>query len=78
MACPFCSINTPAEVRLVLFLIQILNYMWIEAMFVNRLQLQGQCFMGAICLDTAWLTLRVTAVLASMFLNAPAMRLMYV
>ena len=29
-------VEMPAAVRLSLFLIQILNYMWIEAIFVNR------------------------------------------
>ena len=72
------SINTRPEVRLVLFLNQIFNYMWIEAMFVNRTETTEDCFAGAICLDTSWIVRRLSAVIFGFLLGTPAMRIMYV
>ena len=69
-------IATPAEVRLAMFLIQILNYMWIEAIFVNRNEMSEDCF--AVCPDTTWITRKIGAVLFAFFLSIPAMRIMYV
>ena len=69
-------IATPAEVRLAMFLIQILNYMWIEAIFVNRNEMSEDCF--AVCPDTTWLLRKVGAIVFAFFLSIPAMRIMYV
>ena len=71
-------IETPPEVRLILFLNQIFNYMWIEAMFVNITLNTDNCFAGAICLDTMWIIRRLTAVVFTQFVGAPALRIMYV
>ena len=75
---PCCSIKNPAEVRLVLLLIQILNYMWIKAMFLNRHKVHQDCFLNAICFEASWLTLKFTAIIFSKILSAPAMFVMYV
>ena len=72
------SVETPPEVRLILFLNQIFNYMWIEAMFVNITLNTGDCFAGAICLDTMWIIKRLTAIVFTQFVGAPALRIMYV
>ena len=69
-------ITNPAEVRLAMFLIQILNYMWIEAIFVNRNELNEDCF--AVCPDSQWLLRKVGAIVFAFFLSTPAMRIMYV
>ena len=69
-------ITNPAEVRLAMFLIQILNYMWVEAIFVNRNALRDECF--AICPDTQFLLRKVGAIVFAFFLSTPAMRIMYV
>ena len=69
-------IANPAEVRLAMFLIQILNYMWIEAIFVNRNEMSEDCF--AVCPDTTWLLRKCGAIAFAFFLSVPAMRIMYV
>ena len=69
-------ITNPAEVRLAMLLIQILNYMWVEAIFVNRNELRDECF--AICPDTQFLLRKVGAIVFAFFLSTPAMRIMYV
>ena len=73
-----CSVQTPPEVRLILFLNQIFNYMWIEAMFVNITLNTENCFAGAICLDTMWIIKRLSAIVFTQFVGAPALRIMYV
>lgn len=75
---PCRSIKNPAEVRLVLLLIQILDYMWIKAMFLNRHEVHQDCFLNVVCFDASWLTLKFTAIIFSKILSAPAMFVMYV
>ena len=62
--------------RLAIFLIQILNYMWLEAMFINRNELDEHCFV--VCPETQWLLRKVGAVVIAFFLSTPAMRIMCV
>lgn len=69
-------ISIPAEVRLAMFLIQILNYMWIEAIFVNRNEMTEECFM--VCPSTTWMLRKVGAIVFTFLLSTPAMRIMYV
>ena len=69
-------INMPVGPRLAIFLIQILNYMWLEAMFINRNELDEHCFV--VCPETQWLLRKVGAVVIAFVLSSPAMRVMCV
>lgn len=69
-------VEMPAAVRLSLFLIQILNYMWIEAIFVNSREVDSMsCLLGVVCLDSAWIIRRCSAALFGSLLHVPAMRI---
>lgn len=72
------SIHNPAEVRLVLLLIQILNYMWIEAMFWNSLEVTERCILDSFCFEASWILLKFTAVVFSQIVSIPARVIMYV
>ena len=82
-SCAFCQtprtmvqIDLPASARLALFLIFILNTMWIEAIFVGHNEVEDDCFV--VCPDERWLLKRCIAMLCAAILDAPASRLMYV
>lgn len=71
------QIEIPASVRWVLLLTQILNYMLIEALFLNtRIKDTGECFLGVICVDQSWLVHRFVAIVLAQLINAPAMRVL--
>ena len=71
-------IHARAHRRWALFLIEVLNYMLIEAMFVNRLEMTKDCFFGMVCLEGGWLQQRFAAVVVGFFLHMPASKIMYV
>ena len=73
----YYSIETPAAVRLALLLMEILNYMWIEAMFVNtETRDSGECMLGLVCASTSWLVHRMSAFVIVEIVDMPGMRIM--
>ena len=52
--------------------------MWLEAMVVNRVEYNEDCFAGAICLDASWILLRITAVVFCSVVTIPAKNIVYV
>lgn len=78
MALSYRSIKTPAEVRLALFLIKILNFLWIKAMVMGQLQATGTCLANVLCFDGSWLLSKLAIIMFSKIVSAPATRALYV
>merc|ERR1712096_131862 len=68
-------IAIPAEVRLALLLIQILNYMWIDAIFVNHKDAGEDCLFELVCMESSWILQRCATVVFGSLLHIPARRI---
>lgn len=68
----------PSEVRLILMLIKFLNYLWTDAMFMNLLNVEDECFFGIICFKRAWITGNLARIVMGEILTYPAKKMMYV
>ena len=67
-------IDVPVAVRLALFLILILNCMWIEAIFTGHNEVEDDCFV-VICPDAMWVLRWFFATVFANILSGPANRL---
>ena len=69
----------PASARLVLLLMQFLNYMLVEALYSNTGVSNAEgCFLGYFCADASYYFHRLGAIFLTQLLSAPAMRIVYV